>query len=76
MTKYNGGRPGKGSKVSKPEVEYTAAVRYRNGESELFHIKYASDIGDARNVVLDQIANVHSVVIATRHRSGAKPPKK
>lgn len=66
MKKYSSGRPAKGKQLSEPSVEYTAAVRYRNGDSELFHIKYASDLGDARNVVLDQIADVHSVVIATR----------
>ena len=46
--------------------EFTAAVRYRNGGRELFHIRNANDMKDARSVVLDELDNVQSVMIALR----------
>ncbi len=47
--------------------EFTAAVRYRGGKRELFHVRYADDIDDARAVVLGELDNVQSLVIALRN---------
>ncbi len=46
--------------------EFTAAVRYRNGRRELFHVRNADDIDDARAVVLGELDDVQSLVIALR----------
>ena len=46
--------------------EFTAAVRYLDGRRELFRVRKADDIADARQVVLDALVDVHSVVIAER----------
>lgn len=47
--------------------EFTAAVRYRNGGRALFRVRNASDMKDARAVVLDELDNVQSVMIALRN---------
>ena len=52
------------AKASRPE--FTAAVRYRNGRQELFRVRNAVDIMDARAVVLAELDNVQSIMIALR----------
>lgn len=47
--------------------EFTAAVRYRSGARELFRVRNADDINDARAVVLAELENVESLVIALRN---------
>lgn len=47
--------------------EFTAAVRYRNGAREIFRVRNADDINDARTVVLAELDNVESLVIALRN---------
>ncbi len=51
--------------VSRPE--YTAAVRYLDGRCEIFRVRNADDIADARELVLSELGDVRSVVIALRH---------
>ena len=46
--------------------EFTAAVRYRSGRQELFRVRNADNMQDARAVVLDELDNVQSVMIALR----------
>lgn len=46
--------------------EYTAAVRYANGERELFYVLNANDMDDARRLVIDELGKVQSLVIALR----------
>ena len=46
--------------------EFTAAVRYRNGRRELFRVRNAVDMKDARAVVLAELDNVQSIMIALR----------
>lgn len=46
--------------------EFTAAVRYRNGGRELFRVRNADDMNDARAVVLAELDEVQSLVIALR----------
>lgn len=48
---------------------FIAAVRYRNGDSELFRVKWADDIDDARSVLLGAVANIRTILI-TESRSG------
>ncbi|HQU80179.1 MAG TPA: hypothetical protein PLU47_12015 [Azonexus sp.] len=47
--------------------EFTAAVRYHSGRRELFRVRNADDMSDARAVVLAELDNVQSVVIALRN---------
>ncbi len=47
--------------------EFTAAVRYRSGARELFRVRNADDMNDARAVVLAELENVESLVIALRN---------
>ena len=46
--------------------EFTAAVRYRSGGCELFRVRNASDISDARAVVLAELDDVQTVLITMR----------
>jgi predicted transcriptional regulator len=46
--------------------EFTAAVRYCNGRTELFRVKNADNLEDARAVVLAELDGVRSLVIAPR----------
>ena len=56
-------RPPEG-RMARPE--FTAAVRYLNGRRELFRVLKADDISDARAVVLAELDDVQTVVIARR----------
>lgn len=46
--------------------EFIAAVRFKDGETQLFSISNAGDSDEARRMVLDEVANVASVVVALR----------
>ena len=52
-------------RVQRPE--FIAAVRYHDGRSELVRVRNADDIADARSLVLAELLDVSSVVIAHRH---------
>ena len=47
--------------------EYIAAVRYPDGSRDIFHIRNADDIADARDLVISEVGEVQSVMIALRH---------
>ena len=47
--------------------EFTAAVRYRNGGRELFRVRNADNMQDARAVVFAELNDVQSVLIALRN---------
>lgn len=47
--------------------DYTAAVRYFNGRSELFHIRNADSFADARMMVENELTDARSIVIALRN---------
>ena len=47
--------------------EYVAAVRYPNGKRDLFHIRNADSLADARELVLLEVGDVRSLVVALRH---------
>ena len=47
--------------------EYAAAVRYLDGRRDIFHVRNADDLDDARALVLSELGEVRSLVIALRH---------
>lgn len=49
-----------------PRPEFTAAVRYLDGRRDIFRVRNADDIADARNVVLAELGELQSLVIALR----------
>lgn len=57
-------RPGR---RSRPRPEFIAAVRFHDGRRELFAVKNADDIADARQMVLAELLDVTAVVVAPRH---------
>jgi len=50
-----------------PRPEYVAAIRYPDGRRDLFHIRNADNLADARELVISEVGDVQSVVIALRH---------
>jgi hypothetical protein len=58
-------RTGAGRPAREPaRREFTAAVRYRDGRSEMFRVRNADDIEDARAVVLAEVDEAAVVVVA------------
>ncbi|PKO90179.1 MAG: hypothetical protein CVU18_01650 [Betaproteobacteria bacterium HGW-Betaproteobacteria-12] len=53
--------------VTLPRPEYTAAVRYRDGSRDIFHVRNADDMADARALVLAELDDVANLVIALRN---------
>lgn len=49
-----------------PRPEYVAALRYPDGRRDLFHIRNADSIDDARELVISEVGDVLSVVVALR----------
>ncbi|MGE5471926.1 MAG: hypothetical protein ACM3X0_14100 [Bacteroidota bacterium] len=49
-----------------PRPEYTAAVRYLDGRRDIFHVRNADDMADARALVLSELGDLRSLVIALR----------
>lgn len=59
-------------KARRPQVvasrpEYTAAVRFADGRRDIFRIVNADDMDDARAMVLAELEDVTSLVIALRN---------
>lgn len=50
-----------------PRPEYVAAIRYPDGRRDLFHIRNADNLADARALVISEVGDVQSVIIALRH---------
>ena len=50
-----------------PRPDYIAAVRYEEGHSEIFHIRNADNLEDARQMVISEVGKVRSIMIALRH---------
>lgn len=48
-------------------VEYVAAVRYPDGSRELFYVRNADNFADARELVMLEVGDVCSLMIAERH---------
>lgn len=49
--------------VRKSTAEYLAAVRYPDGRRDLFRILNATDLADARELVLLEVGDVRSLVV-------------
>jgi hypothetical protein len=52
--------------VRAPRPEFTAAVRYLDGSRDIFRVRNADDMEDARDLVLSELGDVRSLVIALR----------
>ncbi len=59
--------PRRARPVRAARPEYTAAVRYLDGSRDIFHVRNADDMDDARSLVLAELGKVQSLVIALRH---------
>lgn len=59
--------PRRPSAARAPRPEFVAAVRYLDGRRDLFHVRNADDMADARALVLSELGDVRSLVIAPRH---------
>ena len=57
-------RRSRSARVVRPE--YTAAVRYLDGSRDIFRVRNADDMADARAMVLAELGKVRSLVIALR----------
>lgn len=53
--------------VVQRRVEYIAAVRYLDGSRELFYVRNADNLADARELVMLEVGDVSSLMIAERH---------
>lgn len=53
--------------AAKVRPEYIAAVRYPDGSRDLFHIRNADSLADAREMVLLEVGDVRSLLLARRH---------
>jgi hypothetical protein len=65
-------KPAAPRKARRPQAvasrpEYTAAVRFTNGSRDIFRILNADDMDDARAMVLAELDDVSSLVIALRN---------
>lgn len=69
-------QPGSGSKNTNKRgstpnqgpqpILYAAAVRYRDGKKDFFHVKNADSITDARSIVMDNLMNIRALLISPR----------
>lgn len=55
----------------KVRPEFVAAIRYKDGSKELFHVRFANDLSDARHLVATSQMDVKTILLAVR-----TPPKK
>lgn len=53
--------------VQAPRPEYIAAVRYPDGQRDVFHIRNADSLEDARELVQLEVGDALSIVVALRH---------
>lgn len=51
-----------------PRPEYLAAVRYLDGSRDLFRVRNADDLADARALVLSELGDVRSLVLSLSGR--------
>lgn len=64
-------KPAAPRKARRPQpaarAEYTAAVRFSDGSRDIFRVLNADDMDDARAMVLAELNDVTSLVIALRN---------
>ncbi len=61
-----GKRPGKFSQQPGVRPEYIAAIRYKDGSKDLYYVRNANDLEDARDVVLNDQMNTRIILLALR----------
>jgi hypothetical protein len=61
-----GKRPGKVKDEPKARPEYIAAIRYKDGSKDLYYVRNANDLEDARDVVMNDQMNVKIILLALR----------
>lgn len=52
------------------KIEFIASVRFKDGECQLFSVSNALTLDEARQMVLDEVSNVASLVVAQRQAQG------
>lgn len=60
-------KPSRSRTAAKVRPEYIAAVRYPDGSRDLFHVRNADSLADAREMVLLEVGDVRSLLLARRH---------
>lgn len=60
-------KPAATKKYAARRPEFTAAVRYMDGSRDIFHVRNADNLADARSVVLAELGQLKSLLIAARH---------
>jgi len=65
-----GGEPRTPRRPARRKMEFIASVRFRDGECQLFSVSNAKTFAEARQMVLEEISNVASVLIAERPAAG------
>lgn len=50
-----------------PRPDYIAAVRYLDGRHEKFHVRNADNLADARELVISEVGDFRSIMIALRN---------
>ncbi len=56
------------AKQCRVRPEFIAAVRYMDDSRDVFHIRYADDMADARQLVIAERGDIRSLVIAERRQ--------
>jgi len=51
-------------------MEFIASVRFKDGECQLFSVSNAKTFDEARQMVLEEVSNIASVVVAQRPAAG------
>lgn len=59
-------KSGNGRNRETEPILYAAAVRYRDGKKDFFHVKNAESIADARSIVMDNLMNIRTLLISPR----------
>ena len=64
--KRNESRKNQNHRAARPE--YLAAIRYLDGSRDLFRVRNADDLADARALVLSELGDVRSLVLSLSGR--------
>ncbi|WP_415035760.1 hypothetical protein [Azonexus sp.] len=73
-SKAGGGTPKKRLKnTPRKKVEYFAGARFKDNQTQLFYVRNANDMEDARRMVIDEVGreNIRCLLIAERDHNDA-----
>ena len=65
-----GGEPRTTRRPARRKMEFIASVRFKDGECQLFSVSNAKTFDEARQMVLEEVSNIASVVVAQRPAAG------